>query len=190
MVPKVTGRAYRSAWKIHKEEWGKCTKCPLHEFSHHRVLVAGSLPCDILFIGESPNKVEDITGLPFLGPAGGIIHQMIKEITVEFTYAMTKLIACMALDKDESCRPPNEDEVASCSDRLYSTLMMARPSGIVVLGDLVKEYSFPVLKKYKNAYNLLHLSDPPTILHQGGVECDLYRIELDRLNDFIEETIK
>ena len=190
MIPNVKGRAYRSAWKSHKEEWSNCTKCPLHEFSHHRVLVSGTLPCNILFIGDAPNRIEDVAGLPFLGPRASIIHQMIKDVTVEFTYAMTNLIGCVAFDKDEVCRPPADSEVDSCKGRVSDTLMMAKPLGIVALETDMEDYLDTILKSYKFPYALLHLFPLASILSQGGIGCDTYRIESDRLNNFIEEVVK
>jgi uracil-DNA glycosylase len=43
------------------------------------VLAKGKLPCDVLFVGEAPGESEDVTGTPFIGPAGRLLDEMIAN---------------------------------------------------------------------------------------------------------------
>ena len=54
-----------SAWTDHVSRWHDCTACPLHQQRDQIVLARGTVPCDILFIGEAPGASEDVLGVPF-----------------------------------------------------------------------------------------------------------------------------
>ena len=40
----------------------------------------GSIPFNVLFVGEAPGESEDVLGFPFVGPAGKLLDHIIKEI--------------------------------------------------------------------------------------------------------------
>ena len=80
--------------------WSKCTKCKLH---HTRTRVAtkrygGSGHTKILFIGEAPGQLEDVTGYPFVGVAGKILNHTIKHTRIQFSYLITNVIGCRPVD--------------------------------------------------------------------------------------------
>jgi uracil-DNA glycosylase len=79
-MPKVPPRPSNvMSYKQHREKWSACKKCPLHTTRSNVVFVRGTLPCDILFIGEAPGVSEDTIGKPFIGPAGKLLDQMIED---------------------------------------------------------------------------------------------------------------
>jgi DNA polymerase len=43
------------------------------------VLARGTVPADIVFIGEAPGPSEDSLGKPFIGPAGRVLDQIISQ---------------------------------------------------------------------------------------------------------------
>jgi uracil-DNA glycosylase len=47
------------------------------------VFGAGSDHAHIVLIGEQPGSQEDATGLPFVGPAGGMLDRALKEAEVD-----------------------------------------------------------------------------------------------------------
>ena len=57
-------------WKELKAACAACRKCGLCEQRHNVVFGIGNERADILFVGEGPGVQEDLSGIPFVGPAG------------------------------------------------------------------------------------------------------------------------
>lgn len=119
-----------SPYARHKRQWKDCTKCELHKTRRHVVLARGTIPCDVLFIGEAPGQSENVLGLPFCGPAGHLMDSIIKRSLCynlcaecgcprkleedswvcryghtdthsrDLTYALTNLVGCIPLGDD------------------------------------------------------------------------------------------
>lgn len=134
----------RSPWQRHKERWSDCRECPLCERRTNVVLTRGSLPCDVLFVGEAPGQSEDVLGKPFVGPAGKLLDEIIAKSMFgpgyvktgrELTYAMTNLVACIPLGEDgaKTAEPP-EESIKACAGRLREIVDIADPKLIVCVG--------------------------------------------------------
>lgn len=128
----------------HFQKWGKCTACPLHEGRHSVVLCRGTVPCDILFIGEAPGASEDSLGEPFVGPAGHLLNQMIDQsqiVSGGFSYALTNLVACIPLGEDgNKTAEPDRECVNACAPRLLEFIRLCRPRGIILVGKLAAKH--------------------------------------------------
>ena len=132
-----------SAYSDHKQKWKTCTRCPLHRTRNRVVLGKGSLPCDVLFIGESPGESEDDLGSPFKGRAGDLLDRIILEAVdllidgddLRLKFAFTNVIGCIPLE-DGDKRDPIKAEIQSCASRLVEFSQMASPIAIVCLGEL------------------------------------------------------
>ena len=59
----------------------KCRACHLHKFRRNVVLGRGTLPADVLYIGEAPGKSEDLTGEAFVGPSGAMLDSLMLDAT-------------------------------------------------------------------------------------------------------------
>ena len=57
--------------------------CPLKDRRTKLVFGAGNADADIMFVGEAPGAQEDLQGLPFVGPAGKLLEQLLGEIGLE-----------------------------------------------------------------------------------------------------------
>lgn len=128
-------------WKQHKEKWLGCELCELCHKRKRVVLCRGDLPCELLFVGEAPGPSEDITGLPFDGPAGKKLDQIIAEARRSSgwagTIALTNLVACIPLDEDDKkFGEPKKVHIDACHDRLMEIIAIARPRVIVRVGTL------------------------------------------------------
>ena len=66
-----------SKYQLFVGKWGNCNHCYLCETREKIVLARGNVPADILFIGEAPGEGEDSTGVPFIGPAGRLLDEII-----------------------------------------------------------------------------------------------------------------
>lgn len=70
-----------SPWQRHAEKWRDCHLCDLCSQRDRIVLAKGDVPCDLLIIGEAPGESENVTGLPFTGPAGHLLGKIVASAT-------------------------------------------------------------------------------------------------------------
>ncbi len=131
-----------SAWTEHVAKWRDCVDCPLAMQRGRICLARGSVPADVLFIGEAPGQSEDAIGQPFKGPAGQLLDEMIlRAIPDGITHALTNLVACFPRDaKDRGENEPEHDEILACRQRLVEFVRVSRPRLIVLVGALAKRY--------------------------------------------------
>jgi len=114
-----------------------CTKCRLSE-KRMRV-VPGTGPCDsrIIFVGEAPGKDEDLRGEPFVGRAGKILDEALREAGVERSQVyISNLVKC----RPPANRKPRRDELLACTSLyLESEIRTVSPLVICALGQTAAE---------------------------------------------------
>lgn len=108
-----------------------CRKCTLAVTRKNVVFGEGNSKANLVFIGEAPGEEEDIQGRPFVGKAGKLLDQLIERIGLRREH----VYICNVL----KCRPPNnrdpeEKEIASCKNYLFSQLELIKPKIICTLG--------------------------------------------------------
>ena len=155
----------KALFQMHKESWCDCEQCPLHEFASRKVFYRGRIPCDILFLGEAPGTVEDVTGAPFTGPAGKLLDEWISEAqdVTDFTYGIANTVACLPLvERGGKTRPPTPHEIHACYPRLNELVRIVQPIVLITLGKTAGLYppdgDFPRLE-------LMH---PAAVLRSGS----------------------
>jgi uracil-DNA glycosylase family 4 len=114
-----------------REILGDCTRCPLHESRKKLVYGAGNPDARLMFVGEGPGRVEDEQGLPFVGPAGRVLDDMLRSIGLER--------ADVYITNVVKCRPPgNRDplplEVQTCNPFLAGQIKLIKPRIVCELG--------------------------------------------------------
>lgn len=119
-------------WNELKGVCSSCTRCGLCETRHKVVFGTGNENADILFVGEGPGEQEDLTGLPFVGPAGKLLDDMLTIIDLDRN---TNCYICNIV----KCRPPHnrdplETEQESCIGYLRNQVALVKPKVIVCLG--------------------------------------------------------
>ena len=67
-------------WEQLRHDCLQCTKCPLHETRTNVVFGSGNIGSEILFIGEGPGQQEDLTGEPFVGRAGKLLDDGLRQV--------------------------------------------------------------------------------------------------------------
>lgn len=126
----------------HRAEWINCTKCHLHKTRTKVVLLRGSIPCEILFVGEAPGASEDVIGQPFIGPAGKLLDRIIKDaLKDQWSYALTNLVGCIPIGEEGSktAEPPKE-AIMTCRPRLVDIIEICQPQLVVSVGTLAKKH--------------------------------------------------
>lgn len=108
-----------------------CTRCQLHEGRQNVVFGTGNVQADLMFVGEGPGQQEDITGVPFVGPAGKLLDDYLCAVGIQRESVYIANIV--------KCRPPrNRDplpqEQDSCIQWLRAQTRIIHPKIIVCLG--------------------------------------------------------
>ncbi len=60
-----------------------CAACELCDIGTRTVFGEGRLDAKIMLIGEQPGDQEDLSGRPFVGPAGALLDQNLREVGLE-----------------------------------------------------------------------------------------------------------
>lgn len=169
------------------EEWRTCKKCGLYKTRRNVVIGEGAVPCDILFIGEAPGKSENLRGKPFIGIAGKIFRQALKDVEVKLgapfpSHYITNTVACRPCDeKFGDNRQPTKIEVLACKPRVLEIAVLCMPTVIIFLGKVAETY---YKKDFPGAYILAH---PSRIARLGGTESPTYRMFVRQLHDALKE---
>jgi DNA polymerase len=185
-MPKTLSLFVAKQYEKHELEWGGCVKCPIGKLAKRRVFVRGTLPCDVLFLGEAPGKAEDVIGEPFVGATGQLLDDLIERAwnRRSLSWAITNVIACRPCDHvGGSNRPPTEQEVRNCEPRLAEIVAIATPRAVVMLGRTAEEEAPAVWAPRKS----LRLPHPAFIIRNGGTAGGMFRSTVERLNNFLQE---
>jgi len=156
--------------------WLTCTRCGLHKFRRQVVLGRGTLPADILFVGEGPGKSEDLIGEPFVGPSGRLLDKALEKaksiakLDSLPTFYISNVVACRPCDANHGPnRQPTGEEAWACWQRLEETYQEVKPKRVVLLGKIAEKYC-------KDAWpeaTVLH--HPAYLLRLGGESSTQFR---------------
>ena len=139
-------------WAALQEAVAACRACALCSGRRHTVFGAGGLKAadvnrpplaDWLIVGEAPGEQEDLIGLPFVGPAGQLLDNMLKAIGLDRaresapgngkakqgTY-ITNVLKC----RPPANRNPESAEVAQCLPYLQRQIELLQPRIILAMG--------------------------------------------------------
>ncbi len=123
-------------WDALEDRIRTCTRCGLCEGRKHAVPGVGDRAARWLFVGEGPGRNEDMQGEPFVGPAGKLLDNMLRALTLsrgQDTY-IANIVKCRPVGSDGKDRPPSPDEVSACMPFLHRQIALIQPQVIVALG--------------------------------------------------------
>lgn len=162
-----------------------CTRCRLAQGRTQVVFGSGDAHSDLMFIGEAPGYHEDRQGIPFVGPAGGLL---------------TGLLAGIGLTRDDvyvantiKCRPPGNrdpqpDEIEACRPWLSEQIELIDPRVICTLGNfatrllLGKPAAISRVRGQRFAWRgrvLIPTYHPAAVLHGGRTAGAMAQLEGD-----------
>lgn len=170
-----------------------CRNCQLSNFRKNVVPGKGSIPADLLFIGEAPGRSENYCGLPFEGISGKFLHMMIRQsvrvssrnlgavLTMPRIY-ITNTILCRPCDSLQGGnRKPSSHEVLACRYNLNLIFQLVNPKKVVFVG---KESTKYFGKDFPNATTILH---PAFLLRDGGKGSPFFNQTIITLSKIMEE---
>lgn len=119
-------------WQELQNQCMNCTDCGLCSTRHKVVFGVGNPEADLMFVGEGPGEQEDLTGVPFVGPAGQLLDDMLSIIDVDRT--KNCYIANIVKCRPPHNRDPLETEQDACIGYLRSQVALVQPKVLVCLG--------------------------------------------------------
>ncbi len=115
-----------------------CRGCPLYEHATQTVFGAGKVQAQLLLVGEQPGDREDIEGLPFVGPAGGLLNACLEEAGIDrdevYVTNAVKHFKWEPRGKRRIHKKPNAREIAACRPWLDAEIAAIKPALIVCMG--------------------------------------------------------
>jgi len=115
-----------------------CKGCDLWKKGTQTVFGEGKRRAIALFVGEQPGNEEDLTGKPFVGPAGRIFDSALEEagINRQQTYVtnVVKHFKWEPRGKRRIHKKPNSQEINACRPWLEAEIAVVKPQVIVALG--------------------------------------------------------
>ena len=119
-------------WENLKQTCYSCTRCGLCQERHNVVFGVGNEAADIMFVGEGPGEQEDLQGMPFVGPAGKLLDDMLRiiDLSRESNCYIANIVKC----RPPRNRDPLETEQDACIDYLRNQVALVKPKIIVCLG--------------------------------------------------------
>ncbi len=122
------------------EEIADCPACELARNRTQTVPGAGPAPAEVMCIGEAPGAREDEQGLPFVGPAGRFLDELLGGIGLSReTVHIANVVKC----RPPGNRDPQPEEIAACSPFLERQIAIVDPLLIVTLGRYSMSRWFP-----------------------------------------------
>jgi uracil-DNA glycosylase len=121
-----------------REAAASCRGCPL--FAHATQVVFGEGPVDarLMLVGEQPGDEEDISGKPFVGPAGRVLDEAIQAAGLDrqqlYVTNAVKHFTFRREGKRRIHERPRVTDVRACRPWLSAEVEQVKPSVIVCLG--------------------------------------------------------
>jgi uracil-DNA glycosylase len=110
-----------------------CTLCDLCRNRQHAVPGEGPSNAPIMLIGEAPGIEEDRTGRPFVGRAGKLLTDALKQSGLEREKTfITSIIKC----RPPKNRKPKAFEIRSCLPYLWLQIKIIDPKLICLMGNI------------------------------------------------------
>ena len=115
-----------------------CKACPLWERGTQTVFGEGSPHARVVLVGEQPGHEEDLTGRPFVGPAGRLLDRALEAAGIDREDAsVTNVVKHFKWEPRGKRRihsKPNAQEIAACRPWLDAELALVKPRVLVCLG--------------------------------------------------------
>ncbi len=115
-----------------------CKACDLWERGTQTVFGEGGSKARVILVGEQPGNEEDLSGKPFVGPAGRLLDKALEEAGIDRSQAyVTNVVKHFKWEPRGKRRihaKPNAVEIQACRPWLGAEIAVLKPRVIVCLG--------------------------------------------------------
>ncbi len=126
----------RMNWEQLEQAVSLCTRCELCKSRTKTVFGKGSRQARWLLVGEGPGRQEDLQGIPFIGPAGKLLANMVRSIDLDNArdVFITNVVKCRPTDDKGRDRAPTPEEAQACLPYLQRQIDLLAPEVMMALG--------------------------------------------------------
>jgi len=128
----------RKSLKAFRDAAADCKGCELWKRGTQTVFGEGARHAEVLFVGEQPGNEEDLSGKPFVGPAGRLLVDALTEAGIDRTQTyVTNVVKHFKWEprgKRRIHKKPNAGEIAACRPWLEAEIGLIKTKVIVCLG--------------------------------------------------------
>ena len=123
-----------------REAAASCKACDLWKTGTQTVFGEGSPRATVMFVGEQPGDREDLTGRPFVGPAGKLLDQALAQVGIDRANVyVTNVVKHFKWVPDERGKrrihkKPRYSEINACRPWLDAEIEAVKPQILVCLG--------------------------------------------------------
>lgn len=138
----ATGSVPDEAAPANWEQWqhgiDRCTRCPLYRDATQAVPGEGPRDARLMIVGEQPGDQEDLSGRPFVGPAGQILDEALATAGIDrsgvYLTNAVKHFKFQRQGKRRLHQTPTAGEIDHCRWWLDAERDLVRPQVILALG--------------------------------------------------------
>jgi uracil-DNA glycosylase family protein len=116
----------------------ECRGCELWQPATQVVFSSGDRSARIMLVGEQPGDREDLTGKPFVGPAGQLLDEALVEAGIErrqvYVTNAVKHFNFEPRGKFRLHKRPPVTSIKACMPWLKAELEVVKPAVVVLLG--------------------------------------------------------
>ncbi|HEY2138661.1 MAG TPA: UdgX family uracil-DNA binding protein, partial [Chthoniobacterales bacterium] len=121
-----------------REEAAGCRACHLWKNATQTVFGEGPQRAQIILVGEQPGDKEDLSGKPFVGPAGAMLDRALNEAGVDRTKVYVtnavKHFKFVPRGRIRLHQKPNTPEIKACRQWYERELASIKPDLVVAMG--------------------------------------------------------
>ena len=121
-----------------KEAASCCQECPLYENATGTVFGEGPADARIMIIGEQPGDQEDLSGRPFVGPAGQLLDKLLADVGIIRAEAyLTNAVKHFKWKQKGQRRmhqSPAVSDIHACRPWVLAEIGAVRPEVLILLG--------------------------------------------------------
>lgn len=115
-----------------------CRECPLGALATQSVMGEGPLRAVLMVVGEQPGDKEDLSGRPFVGPAGMLFDRAVAELGWDrqrlYVTNAVKHFKYELRGKRRMHKTPAQREIDACRHWLEDEIARVRPGAFLALG--------------------------------------------------------
>ncbi|HET8552161.1 MAG TPA: UdgX family uracil-DNA binding protein [Gammaproteobacteria bacterium] len=124
--------------KALKTAAASCRGCDLYRAATQTVFGEGLKRSRLMLVGEMPGDKEDLAGRPFVGPAGQLLDEALKEAGIDRTNTyITNVVKHFKWEprgRRRLHKTPNRREIGACLPWLEAEIALVKPEVFVCLG--------------------------------------------------------
>jgi len=115
-----------------------CQECPLYQKATGTVFGEGPTDARVMIIGEQPGDREDLSGKPFVGPAGQLLDRLLADAGIKrgeaYLTNAVKHFKWKQQGKRRLHQSPSVPEMKACRPWVMAELDAIKPDLLILLG--------------------------------------------------------